>query len=164
MIIPSIEFAFTSSAQSCSSSSGISSQDGNESGSRRYTWAEDSLSTWNQISSFHAYLMSSSSDNIRRAFNSQWSKASVSRDLAHFRICPSPCKWLLASSKLSVSVSRIHWESISHRTCWLEIENHYEIVKKSIQRDKVRVTVNEVQRERLGLKYRLSNIPTHDKP
>jgi len=42
---PSIELALTSCAQSTSSDSGMASQDAIDSGRRRYTCAEESLST-----------------------------------------------------------------------------------------------------------------------
>ncbi len=58
---PSIELAFTSCAQSTSNGSGMASQEDIDSGRRRYTCAEESLSTWNQTSCGHAYLIKSSS-------------------------------------------------------------------------------------------------------
>lgn len=60
---PSIEFALTNWAQSFNNPSGMLSQviDG---GIRRYTCADDSLSTWNHTSCGHAYLIKFSSRDI----------------------------------------------------------------------------------------------------
>ena len=62
---PSIELALTNCAQSTSNASGILSHV-IDWGMRKYTWAEDNLSTWNQTSWGHAYLISSSSGKISK--------------------------------------------------------------------------------------------------
>ena len=112
IFVPSIEFALTSCAQSTSKSFGISSQDVISGGIRKYTWADDNLSTWNQTSCGHAYLIKSSSfielygryhvdANMSRHFYLlavrvwMWTKA-------YFRPCLCPCRLWRAGQSLSV--------------------------------------------------------------
>lgn len=104
-IPPSIELALTNCAQSITAASGICSQDDIDSGIRRYTWAEESLSTWNQTSCGQAYLIRSSSE--RRAETRFRTRGNTLKTThSNFPLYPAPCTRLPEASLLRILVNR----------------------------------------------------------